>query len=76
MMPVVIASMLTATSEPRFFAGTSSAIYIGEMNEAMPMATPLTTRAAISHATVGASAVPMALTVKTTPARMISLRLP
>ena len=67
-MPVVIASMLTATNEPRTFAGTSSAIYIGEINEAMPMAIPLTILAAINQATVGARAVPMALTVKIMPA--------
>ena len=67
-MPVVIASMLTATSEPRTFAGTNSAIYIGEINEAMPMAIPLTILAAINQATVGARAVPMALTVKIMPA--------
>ena len=45
-MPVVMASMLTATSEPRTFAGTSSAMYMGEMNEAMPMPMPLATRGA------------------------------
>jgi hypothetical protein len=75
-MPLVIASMLTATNEPRTFAGTTSAIYIGEMNEAMPMAMPLTIMAAINQGIVGASAVPRALTVKMMPARMISLRRP
>ena len=75
-MPLVIASMLTATNEPRTFAGTSSAIYIGEINEAMPMAIPLTTLAAINQVTVGARAVPRALTVKMMPARMIILRRP
>ena len=75
-MPVVIASMLTATNEPRTFVGTSSAIYIGEINEAMPMAMPLTTLAEINQLTVGARAVPMALTVKIIPARMIILRRP
>lgn len=75
-MPVVMASMLTATSEPRTFAGTSSAMYIGEMNEAMPMPTPLATLAAISHPTVGANAVAIALKVKTTPATMIIRRRP
>ena len=52
-MPLVIASMLTATNEPRTFAGTTSAIYIGEINEAMPMAMPLTILAAINQVTVG-----------------------
>ncbi len=75
-MPLVIASMLTATNEPRTLAGTSSAIYIGEMNEAMPMAMPLTIIPAINQVTVGASAVPRALAVKMMPARMINLRRP
>ena len=75
-MPVVMASMLTATSEPRTLAGTSSAMYMGEMNEAIPMPIPLATRATISQPTVGANAVPIALKVKTMPARMISQRRP
>ena len=75
-MPLVIASMLTATNEPRTFAGTSSAIYIGEINEAMPMPIPLTILAAINQLTVGARAVPMALAVKMMPASMIILRRP
>jgi len=75
-MPLVIASMLTATNEPRTLDGTSSAIYIGEINEAMPMAIPLTTLAAINQLAVGARAVPRALTVKMAPANMIILRRP
>ena len=75
-MPLVIASMLTATNEPRTFAGTTSAIYIGEINEAMPMAIPLTILAAINQVIVGARAVPMALTVKIMPASIIILRRP
>ena len=75
-MPVVMASMLTATSEPRTFDGTSSAIYMGEMNEAMPMPMPLATRAPISQPTAGANAVAIALNVKTAPARMIIQRRP
>jgi hypothetical protein len=75
-MPVVIASMLTATSEPRTFAGTSSAMYIGEIKEAMPMASPLATLSIISQVTVGASAEAMALAVKIMPARIISARRP
>jgi hypothetical protein len=75
-MPLVIASMLTATNEPRTFDGTSSAIYIGEINDAIPMATPLKVRPTINQLTVGARAVPIALTVKIIPARMISLRRP
>ncbi len=66
-MPVVIASILTATNEPRALAGTSSAMYVREMNEAMPMAIPLTIPAAMSQATDGASAVPSALAVKMIP---------
>ena len=66
-MPVVIANMLTATSEPRTFAGTSSAIYIGEINEAIPMAIPLTILAAINQIIVDARAVPIAVTVKMMP---------
>ena len=62
-MPVVIASMLTATSEPRFFAGTSSAMYIGEIKEAMPIASPLATLSTISQVTVGANAEAMALAI-------------
>ncbi len=75
-MPLVIASMLTATNEPRTFAGTTSAIYIGEINEAMPMAIPLTILAAINQVTVGAKAVPIALIVKIMAASMIILRRP
>ena len=63
-MPVVMASMFTATSAPRTFAGTSSAMYIGEIKEAMPIASPLTIIPAINQATVGARAVPSALAVK------------
>ena len=40
------------------------------------MAMPLTILAAINQVTVGARAVPRALTVKMMPARMISLRRP
>jgi hypothetical protein len=53
-----------AISQPRTLAGTSSAMYIGEINEAMPMAIPLTIMAAINQATDCAEAVPPALTVK------------
>ena len=52
-MPVVMASMFTATSAPRTFAGTNSAIYIGEMKEAMPIASPLTIIPAINQGTGG-----------------------
>ena len=75
-MPVVIASMLTATKAPRTLAGASSAMYIGEINEAMPMATPLTVLPTISQLTVGARAVPIALEVKIIPDRIIILRRP
>ena len=75
-MPLVIASMLTATNEPRTFDGTSSAIYIGEIKEAIPMAIPLTILAAINQETVGANDVPMALTEKIMPASIIILRRP
>jgi len=75
-MPVVMASIFTATKAPRTFAGANSAMYMGEINEAMPMAMPLTIRPAINQVTVGAIAVPMALAVKMMPAAMISLRRP
>ncbi len=75
-MPEVIANMLTATSAPRTRAGTSSAMYIGEMKEARPIPSPLTTLPAINHATVGAKAVPMALAAKIMPAQMSGLRRP
>ena len=75
-MPVVIASMLTATSEPRTFAGTISAMYSGEIKEAMPIAIPTTILPAINTVTVCARAVEAALTVKIIPASIISLRRP
>ena len=51
-------------------------MYIGEINEAIPMPIPLATLAPISQPTVGANAVPIALRVKRMPARMIILRRP
>jgi hypothetical protein len=75
-MPVVMASMLTATNDPRASAGASSAIYMGEMNDAIPMPIPLATMAPINQPTDGANDVPIALSVKTMPARMIILRRP
>ena len=45
-IPSTMVSWLSDTSFPRMFAGATSAIYIGDRPEAMPMPTPLRKRAA------------------------------
>lgn len=45
-MPITIVNWLSDTSLPRMCDGATSAIYIGERPEAMPMPTPLRKRAA------------------------------
>ena len=39
-MPITMVSWLTATSRPRRWAGATSAMYIGDRFDAMPIATP------------------------------------
>ena len=39
-MPITIVSWLMATSRPRWWAGATSAMYIGDRFDAMPIATP------------------------------------
>ena len=56
-MPTTIVNWLIATSRPRMWAGATSAMYIGERLEAMPMATPPTIRQSTKAANVYAQPV-------------------
>jgi hypothetical protein len=58
------------------FKNGNSPIYIGEINEAIPIASPLIILPAINQERDGAKAVPMALMVKIMPASIIILRRP
>ena len=75
-IPIVTISWLKLTSPPRIFGGTSSPMYIGATNDAVPTARPSTKRATISSHTFGASAEAIAATANTMPATIESSRRP
>jgi hypothetical protein len=75
-IPEVRASWLTETREPLIPAGAISDMYMGDTNEAMPIATPTTILPAIRSLTLGAKEVPRAPRVNMTALMMIILRLP
>ncbi len=72
----MIASWFRETSEPRISAGAVSEMYRGPTKEATPMARPTTTRAPMSHPTLGANAMPRAPRKKTAAVTRMSLRRP
>jgi hypothetical protein len=70
-MPDTIASCCNDPRRPRRWAGATSAMYVGAITEAAPMARPPTNRHSISPVTPPGNADPIADTMNTTAATCI-----